>query len=86
MAADNQMFGPAERPLITFTGKDSVAPVTTLANGNSICTFRPGLTVTWPTVMGSLILESGSNVVFDVLDDQVGDVDSAGGLDAFETW
>ena len=85
IAADNQILGPADRPLITFTGSDSVAPVTTLANGSSIWTFRPGLTVTWPTVMGSFTLLSGANVVFDVLDDQVCDVDATDGLDAFET-
>jgi hypothetical protein len=37
-----------------------------------------------PTVMGWLILSSGANVVFDVLDDEIGDVDTAGVLDALE--
>ena len=84
MAADSQMLGPADRPLITLTGRVSVAPVTTRAKGSSIWTLRPGLTVTSPTVMGSFTF-SGTNVVFDVLDNQICDVDTAGPLDPLES-
>lgn len=84
IVADSQMFGPADRPFMTLTGRDSVAPVTTLAKGSSIWTFRPGRTVTSPTVIGSLTL-SGTNVVFDEFDNQVGDVDPAGAFYALQT-
>jgi hypothetical protein len=86
MAADSHTCGPGERPLITFTGSDSVAPVTTLAKGSSNWILRPGGTVTPPTVMGPLVWSSGGNVVFYVLDDLVGDVYPTGRFDALETW
>ena len=85
MAADSQTCGPRDLPLMTFMGSASVAPVTTFANGNSSWTFRPGLIVTPPTVMGVLGRVSITDVVFDVLDYQICNVDSTGTFDAFET-
>lgn len=86
IAPEIHTWGPCDRPLMTTTGKVSVAPVTTLAKGSSILVFRPGRTVVSPTVIGSLRRSSGTCVVFDVLDDQGGYVDTAGALDALEPW
>ena len=69
---------------MTATGSDSSTPVGILANGSSIFCLRPGRTVTPPTVIFSLRLGSATHVLFDVLDDQPGDVDVAGPFDALE--
>lgn len=86
IAAESQMRGPEDRPLITATGRASSDPVGTLAKGNSIRARRPGRTVTSPMVTGSLFRGSDTGGFLDVLDDRPGDVDSAGALDSFQAW